>query len=175
MSTERVRTRWHRAAGAHLAAALLLAAGCSGTQRTGDHPLEPLPESRALEVINEGFQHVGVTPELHRRIHIQGGLEMEIDVATAGHPHGVEFVSGQDLVDIGQALPHRQHEGSLLTLVGTGPDANTDVLILDEREFMFEREADQAGPGRPTLLEVEDRLRRAVIDYLTYLRDHHSL
>jgi hypothetical protein len=174
MSTERSQDRRRIGVAAPCLLALAMAA-CSGTQHSGDHPLEPLPESRALEVINEAFAHVGVQPELHRMIHIRNGLTMEIDVATAGRPHGVEFVSGQDLLDYGSALPHRQHEGSLLTLVGIDADANTDVLLLDEREFMFERDPESTGPGRPTLLEVEDRLRRAVIDYLTYLRDHNSL
>lgn len=160
---------------ARVLALAFVVTACGGAQRTETHALQPLPESRALEVIVEAYRQVGVEPEFHRRIQLQGGREMEIDVATQGHDHGVEFVQAQDRADFGASLPQRRTEGSLLTLTGVGPDAAVDVLLLDDREFMYEPEVEHAGAGRPTMLEVEDRLRRAVVDYLTYLRTHGQL
>ncbi len=150
-------------------------ASCGGPQRGAAPAMVPLPETRALEVIRSGFEEAHVTPELHRILHLRGNHEMDIDFATAGHPHGVEFLQGQDRADFGEVLPARRVEGSLLTVVGVGDDAHTDVLLLDDREFMYQPDAASQGVGQPTLIEVEDRLRRAVVDYLTYLQHHGEL
>jgi hypothetical protein len=149
--------------------------GCGAPQRREAPPLVPLPESRALEVIREGFDEAHVQTELHRHIHLRNNREMEIDYATAGHDHGVEYVQAQDRLDFGDALPERHVEGSLLTCVGVGEDARVDVLLLDDREFMYQPDVAFTGTGQPTLVEVEDRLRRAVVDYLTYLQHHGEL
>ena len=154
---------------------MALLAACGAPQRTQAPALVPLPESRALEVIRAGFDEAHVQPELHRHIHLRGNRDMEIDFATAGHDHGVEFVSQQDRVDFGDALPQRRVEGSLLTCVGIGVDEHVDVLLLDEHEYMYQTDEAYSGPGQPTLVEVEDRLRRAVVDYLTYLQHHGEL
>jgi hypothetical protein len=156
-------------------AALLATPGCGGAQRVASEPLRPLEESRAIEVVLEAFQQAGVQPELHRRIRLQGNRVMEIDVATAGHDHGVEFVQAQDRADYGDVLPRRRNPDSLLTCVGVGADARVDVLLLDDREFLYTPDPEHSGPDRPTNIEVEDRLRRAVVDYLTYLRQHGQL
>ncbi len=150
-------------------------AACSAPQQTALAPLRPLPESRALEVILDAFRQVGVEPELHRRIHIQHNRELEIDVATRGHNHGVEYIMEQDRTDFGDALPRRRTADSLLTVVGIGPDANVDVLLLQDTDFRYEPIPEQNNESRPTLIEVEDRLRRNVVDYLTYLRQHNEL
>lgn len=149
--------------------------GCSGTQRVATGTLRPLEETRAIEVILEAFQQVGVQPEFHRRIHLQGDRVMEIDVATAGHHHGVEYLQAQDRADFGSVLPQRRNPDALLTCTGVGEDAHVDVLLLDDRDFLYEPNPDNAGPGHPTIVEVEDRLRRAVVDYLTYLRQQGQL
>jgi hypothetical protein len=52
---------------------------------------------------------------------------------------------------------------------GSGDDAATDVLVLDNRDYLCQPDPDRAGPDGPTALEVEDRFRRAVIDYLSDL------
>jgi hypothetical protein len=150
-------------------------AGCGGAQHAAAAPLRPLEESRAIDVILEAFQRAGVTPELHRRIGLAGGRQMEIDVATAGHDHGVEYIQEQDRLDFGDALPQRQHPDSLLTCVGVGEDARVDVLLVEDRDFRYEPDPSRSGPGRPTNIEVEDRLRQTVVDYLTYLRQHGQL
>jgi hypothetical protein len=137
--------------------------------------MRPLEESRAIEVMLEAFQRANVSPQLHRRIHIAGNKEMEIDVATTGHNHGVEYVSAQDRVDFGDVLPHRRSADALVTLPGAGDDASVDVLILDERDFLYEPNSENAGPGHPLAVEVEDRLRQTVVDYLAYLRQHDEL
>jgi hypothetical protein len=155
--------------------ATLALGACGAPQRPEAPALTPLPETRALEVIREGFDEAHVAAELHRRIHLRNNREMEIDFATQGHNHGVEFIQAQDRVDFGDALPQRRVEGSLLTCVGVGEDANVDVLLLDDHEFMYQPDPSFTGPGQPTLVEVEDRLRRAVVDYLTYLQHHGEL
>lgn len=155
--------------------ALVMLTACGASQRGSAPALAPLPESRALEVIRAGFEEAHVEPELHRMLHLRSNHQMEIDFATAGHGHGVEFLQAQDRVDFGEVLPTRRVEGSLLTVVGVGDDAHFDVLLLDDREFLYQPDAAFTGTGQPTLIEVEDRLRRAVVDYLTYLQHHGEL
>src|SRR5439155_8447430 len=102
--------------------------------------------------------------------------DIEVDLATAGHDHGVEFVTAQDRTDFGDGLPPRRSADALVTVQGTGSNhAQVDVLVLDEREYLFEPDPERAGPGRPTNIEVEDRLRRDVVDYLAYLRRQGQL
>lgn len=161
---------------ASIAAVIAMASSaCAAPQHREPPPLVPLPESRALEVIREGFDEVHVAPEMHRHLHLRDNHDMEIDFATQGHDHGVEYIQAQDRADFGEVLPHRRTEGSLLTCVGVGEDARIDVLLLDDHEFMYQPDASFTGTGQPTLVEVEDRLRRAVVDYLTYLQHHGEL
>ncbi|MEI8254690.1 MAG: hypothetical protein WCJ30_03370 [Deltaproteobacteria bacterium] len=148
---------------------------CAAPQRREAPALVPLPESRALEVIRSGFEEAHVQPELHRVLHLRENHEMEVDYATVGHRHGVEFLQAQDRADFGAVLPQRRVQGSLLTVVGVGDDATFDVLLLDDGEFMYQPDPAFTSAGQPTLIEVEDRLRRAVVDYLTYLQHHGEL
>jgi hypothetical protein len=158
-----------------LVLAVVVGAGCGGAQQAAAAPMRPLEESRAIEVVLEGFQQASVPTQLHRRIQLPHDKQMEIDVATDGHDHGVEYVSAQDRVDFGDVLPQRRSPDALVTLTGAGDDARVDVLVLDEREYLYEPDPERAGPGHPSQVEVEDRLRQSVIDYLTYLRQHREL
>jgi len=148
---------------------------CSGGQQRPAPPLQPLSETRALEVIREAFEHVHVEGELHKQLHLRSNRVMDIDLATVGHPHGVEYLQAQDRADFGDVLPQRRNPDALLTCVGIGDDASIDVLLLDDHDFMYQTDPAFYASGQPTLVEVEDRLRRQVIDYLSYLQHHGEL
>ena len=151
---------------------LVLASACSGAQQSSERPLRPLAEVRALAVIEEAFRSQNL--ETHRDVVVllRSGRTLTIDATIAGHNYGVEYFHDQDRTTVGpSSLPVRAHEDTLLTTTGATTDGRSvEVLVIHDHEYMYEADPDRAGGDRPTQIEVEDRLRRTVADYLAHLR-----
>lgn len=161
------RRGWRRA----WCAASLVAA-CSGSQhRYGDSPApRPLEEVRAERVIADALRSQGVGAELRRRIRVTGRREVECDFTLAGTRHGIEYMSAGDRALLGSAIPTRARPDALRVIPGVEGDQGADLLLLDDQDYVYEPDAERAGPDHPTVDEVEDRLRRVIVDYVAWLR-----
>lgn len=155
----------------------LFATACSGSQSGGEQALRPLPEARALDVIEEAFRSQNLTVQRGRVVTLRNGRTLTLDVGISGSDYGVEFFHDQDRRSAGpSALPTRTQEDTLLTAACSAPDGTrVEVLVLHDHEYVYEPNPDRAGGERPSMIEVEDRLRRTVIDYVAHLRSQALL
>lgn len=160
-----------------LAALALCAGACAGTDYRGasQATLRPLEEVRAQRVIEGALRDRGLRVELQRHMRVLGRRDLEIDAAIAGARFGIEFVTAADRATLGSAVPRRTTPDALVVVPGAEGDRGGEVLVLDDQDFLYEPDPNRQGPGHPVVQEVEDRLYRAVVDYVTYLRDHHRL
>ncbi len=150
---------------------LALASACSGaTYAGGERPLRPLERVRALRVIEDALASRGLTPQAGRRVRVVGRREVECDVAIAGTRSCVEYMNAADRAAYGAAIPAHASPDALVVVAASEGDAGGHVLALDDRDYSYEPDPNRTGPGRPSVGEVEDRLRRTVIDYAAWLR-----
>jgi hypothetical protein len=162
---------------ATFALAAVVSASCGGEdyRAARRNTMRPLEEVRAQRVLEAALADRGLSVELHRRIQLVGPREVEVDVTVGGSRHGIEYVNAQDRQDFGASLPQRNNPNALVVAPGINADQGADLLVLDERDFLYEPDVDLQGPGHPTVQEIEDQLQRCVIDYLTYLRERHQI
>ncbi len=152
---------------------LASALGCSGASLPagGRDTLRPLERVRAQQVIEEALTARGLRAELGRRIRIAGRHEVECDVAIAGTRNCIEYTSAAERTRYGSAIPAHTNPDALVVVAGAEGDAGGHVLFLDDRDFLYEPDPERAGPGRPSVGEVLDRMRRTVTDYAVWLRE----
>lgn len=157
-------------------AVMLAGLACSGSQhRYGDSATRPLEEVRAERVIADALQSQGMRAEMHRRIRVTGRREIESDFTLAGTRHGIEYMSAGDRATLGSAIPTRARPDALRVIAGVEGDQGADLLLLDDQDYVYEPDPDRAGPDRPSVMEVEDRLRRVIVDYVSWLRANGRL
>ncbi len=152
------------------------ASGCERPVRTGGlQSLRPLEHVRAVRVIESTLASRGVRIERNRRVRIAGARDIDCDVGIAGTRYCVEYVRGEERARLGSALPQRESPGALVMVAGTDQNAGASVLVFEDTDYLYEPDPDLAGPDHPTAGEVEDRLRRSVIDYVAWLRGRGAL
>ena len=100
---------------------------------------------------------------------------MEVDVRLAQTQYAIEWVSPQDLVDVGDALPAPSDGDSLQITRGEGDTADTQLLVLHHSRFEFANERVYVQRGVPGAGEAEERLRRDVRDFIHYVRGEGAL
>ncbi len=147
-------------------AAMALGAGCSGPPPRAANPTRPLDERRAVEVIIEAFHDERDRPTPGPLITLAPSKKLKIDVAAQGKKYGVAYVTGQERMDLGDALPARDPSmGDALQLVsGLGNDGDARVLVVHDTDYLYD---DHVGEGHEeTTLTAELKLRRDVRDFL---------
>lgn len=156
-----------------LAALAAWGAACGGAQRGGEgrDTLRPLERARVLRVIGEALASRGLRPEAGRTVRVMGRQSVECDVAIASTRNCIEYMGAADRARYGSAIPAHSNPDALVVVAAAEQDAGGHVLALDDRDFLYEPDPELTGPGRPSVGEVEDRLRRIVIDYAAWLRD----
>ena len=82
---------------------------------------------------------------------------------------GIEWVSSNDRL-VRDDLPQPLQDGQLRILPGTGEDAATQILLLDEQTYRFSPDREAVQGGALGMAEAELRLRRDVTDFVTYAR-----
>jgi len=157
--------------GAVLGAALatLLAAplaGCGGEPAKSANPTRGLDERRAVQVIAQAFHDEHDAPIPGRPIAIAEGKKLEVDVMSDGRKYGVAYVTPNEQLALGNALPPRpEGMGDALQLVhGLGDEADARILVLYERDYLYD---DQVGrEHEETTITAERKLARDVRDFL---------
>jgi hypothetical protein len=154
------RGRWILAA---LVGGLL---GCAGPPPRTANPTRPLDERRAVEIIIRAFHEERDRPVPGRKIELTADKRLEVDVAAQGKKYGVAYVSLNERMTLGSALPPRDPAmGDALQLVrGLGPEADARILVLHDSEYQYD---DQLGTERTvTSITAERKLERDVRDFL---------
>jgi len=148
-----------------LGAALLLLA-CSGPPPRAANPTRPLDERRAVEVIVEAFHEENDSPVPGNEVSLSPTKRLHVDVAAQDRKYGVAYVTAQERIELGSALPPRDPAmGDALQLVsGLGADGDARVLVLEDNEYLYDDNVGEAHEA--SALTAELKLKRDVHDFL---------
>jgi hypothetical protein len=143
-----------------------LAAGCGGPPAKAANPTRTLDERRAVEIIIGAFRDERADPVPGRKITLEEGKQLEVDVGAANKRYGVAYVTANERRLLGAALPTRDPSmGDALQLVhGTGDDLAAKILVLHDLDYTYD---DQVGTSHEsTTITAERKLARDVRDFV---------
>lgn len=152
--------------------AALAATACGGAQtptHRGD-ALRRLTEGEALTLVAEAMREAGLEVGPPFSVDIGAPQPLEVDVRVGQTRFGIEWVSSQDRLDYGDAIPTPPADGSLLILPGRGEDEAVEILVLDAERYRYDPDPDRVYGGAVSSGEAEARVRRDVRDFLEYCR-----
>src|SRR5580704_15618399 len=95
----RMRAR-HAVVTCFFLASALASGACASDPPRAPHPLHPIPEDRARDLIARTFTAAGVTPEANRLVLVKE-RRVQLEVAAAGHKYGVAYLTAQDWAQAG--------------------------------------------------------------------------
>jgi hypothetical protein len=162
-SLERPRPTRRRALALLFAATAL---ACGAPPPRAPNPTRPLDERRAIEIILQAFHDERDQPVHGHPITLAPGRALEVDVLAQGRKYGVAYVTANERVALGNALPPRDPGmGDALQLVsGLGEEGDARVLVLHDTDYVYD---DQVGEEHEeTTVTAELKLRRDVRDFL---------
>jgi hypothetical protein len=160
----------HESSGAGLWAsgAFWLLAACSSQEAEAPSPRQPLPETRAREVIARAVHESGARPRGRFTIKVKGGRELEVDVGVADRKYGVAYVSGTERSNLGDAIPAHDVGSASLFILRDIEDRQNAVLLLHDLGYVAD---EQLGTDREkTGFVAELKLARDVKDFLAKAR-----
>lgn len=128
-----------------------------------------------MRVIDEVLRERGLAAVRGQRFRISARRDFDCDAFIGPSRHCIEFVVNADREVFGQFLPRASRPGAIVVAPGVDDSRGADVLVLDDRDYAYDPDPERAGEGRQTLQEIEDRLRRTLIDYITWLRENGRL
>ncbi len=152
-----------------LAAGTALLAACGGEPPKAPNKLRPLDERRAVQLIANVLRDQGDRPTNARRMEIQEGLEIEVDVGSAGHKYGVAYTNAAERSKIAGALPQVDADSDALVLInGMGDESDARILVLRDDSYLYD---DHVGTEHEeTTITAENKLKRDVRDFLVRAR-----
>ena len=158
------------------ALSLLLLASCASTASTGvaDLAMRALEPPRFQRAVAEALDARGLALGPGRAVRIASRRELRCAVCVGGTRHCVAFLSAADRVTLGPFLPPRAGD-AIVSAPGAEADRGAQVLVLDEEDFRYQPDASRASAQEPSVTEVEDRVRRRVLDWLAWLASQGSL
>jgi hypothetical protein len=141
-------------------------AACGAPPPRAPNPTRPLDERRAIEIVLQAFHDERDQPVHGHPITLAPGRALEVDVLAQGRKYGVAYVTTNERVALGNALPPRDPGmGDALQLVsGLGEEGDARVLVLHDSNYVYD---DQVGEEHEeTTVTAELKLRRDVRDFL---------
>jgi hypothetical protein len=139
---------------------------CASPPPRAPNPTRPLDERRAIEIILQAFRDER-DPAVHGHpVALAPGRALEVDVLSQGRKYGVAYVTSNERVALGPALPARDPGmGDALQLVsGIGDEGDARILVLHDTDYLYD---DQVGEEHEeTTVTAELKLRRDVRDFL---------
>lgn len=153
----------------------LPACGTAHTHRSRSEPGDPpellnLSENRALAIIGEALADAGVPAVRGWSVELAARTRLAVDYRLRDSSFGIAWISPQDRVELGTAVPEPAPGGQLRIVPGTGSDAGTQILVLEYSAYEYANEPEHVHRGLPGAHETEVRLRRDVHDFLEYVR-----
>ena len=165
---------------AALSALLLLALPACGPTATGrgetaavEH--RTIDENRALTQILEVLGAESVARGPAWSVSIGHETSLDVDVRLADSDFGIEWLSPQDRLDLGDAVPGPAEGGQLRIVPGTGGDSAAQILVMEHSSYRYVNEREHVQSGEPGAHDAEERLRRDVRDFLHYVRGQGGL
>jgi hypothetical protein len=141
-------------------AVVAAAPACAADPPRTPHAMHPIPEGRARALIARTFQDAGAPPEADRWVTVRG-RRVRLEVAAAGRSYGVAYLTAEDWVQAGDALPPRPRGDALVLAVA---DGGVRFLCLYADDYA---EDDATGEDhRATTIAADRRLERDVRDFL---------
>jgi len=154
-----------------IASLLLLVSGCAGQEAKHPNPMRPIDERRAIPIIAQAYADSDQAATEGRDIKLATGKMLHVDVGTSGHKYGVAYMTTGDIsaLDAKTDLPpHVAGSTDLPIVTGSGPDADTVVLVLFADDYQYD---DLAGEQHEsTTITAEKKLTRDVRDFLVQAR-----
>ncbi|MEZ4406663.1 MAG: hypothetical protein R3A52_09320 [Polyangiales bacterium] len=148
--------------------------GCAASRPPlNEAPLRPLEQSRVQRAVDAALASRGLSASRGGRVHLAARRDVACVASVAGRRHCVAWVTAADRARLGSAIPTPSR--GLTVAAGTDGDQGVSVLVLDAERNGYEPDPDRASADRPTVVEVEDRVTRAVIDWVTWLRGEGRL
>jgi hypothetical protein len=140
--------------------ATLVSLACGGPPPRTVNPTRPLDEQRAIQLIIEAFHDEKDHAVAGHDLMLSETQSLHVDVNAQDHKYGVAYVTGQERMDLGSALPPRDPAmGDALQLVsGLGADEEARVLVMQDWDYAFDNQASS--------LTAELKLKRDVHDFL---------
>lgn len=163
-----------RALGALLLATL---ASCASHPVRGvtDLAMRTLEPPRFQRAVGEALESRGLALAPGRLVRIASRRELSCAVCVGGTRHCIAFVATADRARLSPFLPQRTSPEMIVSAPGTEADRDAQVLVLDEDDYRYQPDASRATAQEPTVTEIEDRVRRQVLDWLAWLTSQGSL
>ena len=146
--------------------AALFSLACSGPPPRTVNPTRALDERRAVEVIIEAFREEHDSPVRGGDVALSETRKLHVDVAAQDRKYGVAYVTAQDRLELGPALPPRDPamRDALQLVSGLGQDGDARVLVLEDSEYLYDDHVGEAHEASG--LTAELKLKRDVHDFL---------
>jgi hypothetical protein len=152
-------------------------AACAGSRAQGvtDVAMRPLDAARLQRVVLDAAATRGLGLASPRSVRIASRRDLPSAACIGATRHCVAFLSAADRATLGAFLPQRGSAEAILSAPGTDADRGAQVLVLDQEDFRYQPDPARASAEEPTVEEVEDRARRQVLDWLTWLAAQGAL
>lgn len=109
----------------------------------------------------------GVRPAAGREIKLMAGDTLFLDVGVADKKYGVAYITANDAMQLGDAIPPRNRKDERLRLV-RGGDGNIRIVLLYQDNYVYD---DLVGESHErTTITAERQLTRDVRDFVTHAR-----
>ena len=147
---------------AGFAVTAFLVLGCAETPVRAPHPLHPISEGRAAEIMDRAFRSRDIGVERNRMVHLARDTQIRLETAAIDRKFGVAYLTEADEEALGKSIPERQ-TGSDALLVVRG-EQGAHILVLFDSDYV---EDDRAGESHTsTTIAAERKLARDVRDFL---------
>lgn len=153
---------------------LLLAVGCDGStpppKDASKVQLRAMSEADAIQIISDTLKEAGIQANSGWNVDIAADEPLHVDVRLNDTQFGIEWVSAQDRLDYGNAIPEPDPNGQLRILPGANDDSQAQILVLDFRTYRYDPDPEHVQNGATSALQAESRLKRDVKDFIEYVR-----
>lgn len=144
--------------------------GCATTQLAlNDSPLRPLERARVRHAIDQALTPRGIGTSPGGQVRLGARHTVPCLVRFAQGRHCIAWLTEPERSALREVIAPRAVSGLVVT-EGVEADRGVRVLVLDAEQNGYEPDPDRASETRPTVTEVEDRVTRTVIDWVTWLR-----
>lgn len=160
-------------------ASVFSAIGCNGSAPPPKDPtkvqLQVISEADAIQIISDTLKQAGIQAKSGWNVDISAEEPLHVDVRLNDTEFGIEWVSAQDRLDYGNAIPEPDPNGQLRILSGANHDAQAQVLVLDFRTYRYDPDPEHDRNGATSALDAESRLKRDVKDFIEYVRGQGAI
>ncbi len=145
-----------------LASGLLLSSlslGCEPPPVKAPNPTRTLDERRAIEVIRNAVAAEGARPAPARDEKLTNKeAQIRIDVSIEGKKYGIVYVSDDDKLKLGDAIPAPNAKEDPFKIVRAGDDGSVVIVLLYQTNYRYD---DLVGEGHEqTVITAENALAR---------------